>query len=121
MENQLDAAIVVRPGGGTRVGNVEFLARSEDTARFNLSIVEIRAGADGPPPHAHDAEDDAFYVLAGELTIEAGGEKVIATPGTFVLIPPGVVHTFSNHTGEPASVLNVHAPAGFDRRLREDG
>ena len=34
-------AVVVRPGEGERVGNVEFLARSEDTPRFNLALIEI--------------------------------------------------------------------------------
>jgi quercetin dioxygenase-like cupin family protein len=120
MESSPRAPIVVRPGDGERVGNVEFLARSEDTPRVNVATVEIRAGAHGPPAHAHEREDDAFYMLAGELTFEADGETVIATPGTFVLIPPGVVHTFANHTAEPARFLNIHAPAGFDRRLRED-
>jgi hypothetical protein len=29
----------------------------------------------------------------------------------------GVNHTFRNPLDRPARVLNVHAPAGFDRRL----
>ena len=34
--------VVVRPGDGRRVGNVEFLARSADTPRFNLAIITIQ-------------------------------------------------------------------------------
>ncbi len=60
-------ATVVPPGEGLRVGNVEFLALSEDTPRFNLSIITVA-------PNRH---------------------------------------------GRPA-VVNIHAPAGFDRRLRSD-
>lgn len=112
--------IVVPPGEGARVGNVEFLARSEDTPRFNLATIEIAPGADGPEAHSHEAEDDSFYILAGELTFEVEGETVVAPAGTFVLVPPGVVHTFANRTTEPVRMLNVHAPAGFDRRLLED-
>jgi hypothetical protein len=33
--------IVVRPGEGHRVGNVEFLARTADTPRFTFAIIEI--------------------------------------------------------------------------------
>ncbi len=36
--------IVVREGEGHVVGNVEFLARSADTPRFNFAIIEIAAG-----------------------------------------------------------------------------
>ena len=65
-------------------------------------------------------EDDVFYVLDGELTFDVGHGEVAAPAGTFVLVPPGVEHTFANRTAEPVRVLNIHAPAGFDRRLMGD-
>ena len=113
-------AIVVRPGGGHRVGNVEFLARSADTPRFNLAVIEIQPHRGGPPIHAHAAEDDAFYILEGELTFTADGEEVVAGPGTFVLVPPGVEHTFANRSDAVVRIVNIHAPAGFDLRLEAD-
>lgn len=110
-------AIVVAPGTGTRVGNVEFLALSESTERFNLSVITVAPGRDGPPPHVHRDEDDAFYVLDGELRFVVDGEEVLAPAGTFVLVLPGAEHTFANRTSSPVRMLNIHAPAGFDRRL----
>ena len=112
--------VVVPPGAGERVGNVEFLARTDDTPRFNLAIITIAPHRDGPPPHAHADEDDSFYLLEGELVFEVDGEEIAAPAGTFVLVPPGVRHTFRNDGDRPARFVNVHAPAGFDRRLRED-
>ncbi|HET7368263.1 MAG TPA: cupin domain-containing protein [Gaiella sp.] len=112
--------VVVRPGAGHRVGNVEFLARTADTPRFNLAIVTIQPRRHGPPIHVHQAEDDAFYMLDGELVFAADGAEVVAGPGTFVLVPPGVEHTFENRTDEVARFVNVHAPAGFDLRLEAD-
>lgn len=109
--------VVVRPGEGRRVGNVELLARSEDTPRFNLSVITIQPHRKGPEMHAHDAEDDAFYMLDGELTFVVDGEETVAGPGTFVLVPPHVLHTFANHGDTAARFINVHAPAGFDLRL----
>jgi mannose-6-phosphate isomerase-like protein (cupin superfamily) len=101
---------------------VEFLALSEHTPRFNASIITMAPHRHGPPSHVHDDEDDAFYVLDGELTfLLAGGAEVAAPAGTFVLVPPGVEHTFENRTDAPVRILNVHAPAGFDLRLRERG
>ena len=67
-------AVVVSLGEGHRVGNIEFLARSADTPRFNLALIEIQPYSGGPPPHQHAAEDDAFYILAGELTFGVEGE-----------------------------------------------
>ena len=109
-------AIVVRPGEGARVGNVEFLARTKDTPRFTFGIIDFAAGRE-LEAHVHHDEDDAFYILEGELTFVLGDEEVAAPAGTFVLVPPGVEHGFRNDGAEPVRILNIHAPAGFDRRI----
>ena len=111
---------MVRPGEGQRVGNVEFLARTEDTPRFNLALVTIGPHREGPEMHVHPEEDDSFFVLEGELTFVLADAEVRADAGTFVLVPPGVAHTFANRGDAVVRVLNVHAPAGFDLRLQED-
>ena len=111
-----DRPIVIPPGRGHRVGNVEFLARTTDTPRFNFGIIEIAAGRE-LEAHVHAEEDDAFYILQGELTFTYGGEEAAAPPGTFVLVPPGVEHGFRNDGAIPVRMLNIHAPAGFDRRI----
>ena len=116
----VERAVIVPPGEGHRVGNVEFLARTKDTPRFNLSLITIQPHRDGPPIHQHAAEDDSFYMLDGELTFIVDDEEVVAGPGTFVLVPPEVPHSFANRGDEPARFVNVHAPAGFDLRLAGD-
>ena len=113
---QQPSAIVVRPGQGSRVGNVEFLARTTDTPRFNCGIIDFAPGRE-LEAHVHPDEDDAFYILEGELTFVLGGEDVPAPAGTFVLVPPGVEHGFRNDGAAPVRILNIHAPAGFDRRI----
>jgi mannose-6-phosphate isomerase-like protein (cupin superfamily) len=111
--------IVIPAGQGHRLGNVEFLARTADTPRFNVGIIEIAAGR-VLEEHVHGEEDDAFYILDGELTFTFGDETATATPGTFVLVPPGVEHGFRNDGVIPVRMLNIHAPAGFDRRIGLD-
>lgn len=113
----VERAVLVRPGEGLRFGNIEFLARSADTPRFNLGIITMAANREGPELHSHADEDDSFYVLEGELTFMVDGDEAVAGPGTFVLVPPGVPHTFANRSDRPARMLNVHAPAGFDVRI----
>jgi mannose-6-phosphate isomerase-like protein (cupin superfamily) len=112
-------AVVVPPGEGHRVGNAEFLARTVDTPRFTFGIIEIAAGR-AVEEHVHHDEDDAFYILEGEMTFTVEGEDVAAPPGTFVLVPPDVSHGFRNDGAVPVRMLNIHAPAGFDRRIGLD-
>jgi mannose-6-phosphate isomerase-like protein (cupin superfamily) len=108
--------IVVPPGQGHRVGNVEFLARTVDSPRFTFGIIEIQPGR-VLEAHVHAGEDDAFYILEGEMIFMFGSEETAAPPGTFVLVPPGIEHAFRNDGAVPVRMLNIHAPAGFDRRI----
>ena len=108
--------VIVPPGEGVRYGNVEFLAGSDDTPRFTLAVIEIAAGRH-LEAHVHVDEDDAFYITDGELTFHFGDRTVRAPAGTFVLVPPGVSHAFTNAGDGPVRMLNIHAPAGFDRRV----
>ena len=61
--------------------------------------------------------DGGLYILDGEMTFTFGATSVPAPPGTFVLVPPGVEHGFRNDGAQPVRMLNIHAPAGFDRRI----
>ena len=108
--------VVVPPGAGHRVGNVEFLARTADTPRFTFGIIEIQPGRE-LEAHVHADEDDSFYILQGEMTFLLDSGEVAAPPGTFVLVPPGNAHGFRNDGDTPVRMINVHAPAGFDRRI----
>jgi quercetin dioxygenase-like cupin family protein len=98
--------IVVAPGEGHRVGNVEFLARTVDTPRFTFGIIEIAPGRE-LEQHVHADEDDAFYIVEGEMTFLFGEERAAALPGTFVLVPPGVEHGFRNDGDRPVRMLNI--------------
>jgi mannose-6-phosphate isomerase-like protein (cupin superfamily) len=51
------------------------------------------------------------------MTFLLTDREVAAPPGTFVLVPPGVEHGFRNDGEQPVRMLNIHAPAGFDRRI----
>jgi mannose-6-phosphate isomerase-like protein (cupin superfamily) len=112
--------VVIPPGQGHHHGNVEFLARTADTPRFTFGIIEIQPGR-VLEAHVHVDEDDAFYILEGEMTFMLGERDVAAPPGTFVLVPPGVEHGFRNDGDVPVRMLNLHAPAGFDRRIGYPG
>ncbi len=81
------------------------------------------AGERGPEPHIHRRHVDAFFVIDGELEFQVRPEltPVRARAGSFVLVPPLVVHTFANTSGATATWLNFHAPStGFLAYVRGD-
>jgi quercetin dioxygenase-like cupin family protein len=66
----------------------------------------------GPPPHIHHFEEESFYLLQGTLTIQAAGRTYQASPGDFVHIPKGTVHSFRNDGKVDAKMLVTVTPAG---------
>jgi mannose-6-phosphate isomerase-like protein (cupin superfamily) len=67
----------------------------------------------GPGAHSHD-EDDIFYVLEGVMDFLVDDRWVQAPPGSFVLVPGGVTHSFRNTGDERAGALNFGVPGGFE-------
>jgi quercetin dioxygenase-like cupin family protein len=111
----LDEPITLGPGEGELVRTTVIKSDRPDLDLFELAVAP-GAGAD---LHFHKLQSDAFYVLEGELEFRVGEETVRGTAGTFVLAPPGVHHAFRNTGTATARVLNLHAPGGFARYLRE--
>jgi quercetin dioxygenase-like cupin family protein len=83
-------------------------------ALLDTTWTRHEAGERGAEPHVHHQHTDSFYVLEGELTFRIGPhlERVTAPAGTFVAVPPNVIHAFDNDSSERACFLNVHAPSG---------
>ena len=105
--------MVIPPGQGVRTGNLEFLGLSEHSPRLNVGVITMAPNAHGPESHVHADEDDVFYILDGELTFELDEGDVAAPTGTFVLVPPGVKHTFRNALDRPTRVLNATNPSRY--------
>jgi quercetin dioxygenase-like cupin family protein len=66
------------------------------------------------PPHTHTREDECAFVLEGELTLDVGGEIVVAPVGSYVVKPRGVPHALCNTGTEPVWVMEVLTPGGFE-------
>ena len=63
------------------------------------------------PYHLHHAEDEAFYVLEGELTVIRDGEQIVAGPGSYIFLPRGAPHGFRTSSDKDSRVL-IHAIPG---------
>ena len=117
-------AVVLLPGQGERIETgaiTTIMKATADTTggAFSLSEGTIPAGMSGPPPHAHRRTTDTYYVLEGTLRVTVGGRELDAPAGSYILVPPGVVHTFANPSAEPTRILNLNAPGGWEHYLRD--
>ncbi|MBV9933052.1 MAG: cupin domain-containing protein [Actinobacteria bacterium] len=66
---------------------------AETTGAYSLTEHVVTA-ASNPPMHVQTDEEEAFYILDGEVEFEVDGEVVTATPGTYALVARGAAHTF---------------------------
>lgn len=95
-------------------------ARAEDTGGA-LGLVEgsFYRGF-GPPLHVHTREDEALYVLEGDIRIRQGQDEFVAGPGTWIWGPRRVPHTFKVES-ESARALVIVTPGGFERMFEDGG
>lgn len=94
---------------------------SDKDAAGHFALVETLAfRATEPPLHIHHREDEAWYILDGQMTFYVADESIEARTGSFVFAPMGIPHTFTVDV-EPTRVLVFASPAGFEHFALELG
>ena len=94
---------------------------AETAGAFSLWEDVVPPGA-GAPPHTHDREDEAFYVLSGEIQVEFEGEAAPhrVGPGGFFFGARHRRHGYRNVGDRPARVLVLCTPScGLDQMFAE--
>ncbi len=115
---------VLRPDSGERVAwpglGVRFMIDGDQTdGRFSLIEHPIAPRALAAPTHVHEREDEYSFVLEGRVGFQLGDESLVAGPGELVFKPRRIPHAFWNAGDEPARVLELISPAGFEDYFRE--
>lgn len=88
---------------------------TSEQSNGTLTAVEFLAPKNfGPPLHRHDAEDELFYILDGELWLSSGDVEAVHGEGAVAWLPRGLPHTFQVRS-ETARVLVVSTSSGFER------
>jgi mannose-6-phosphate isomerase-like protein (cupin superfamily) len=99
---------------------VRFMIDGDETAqRFSLVEHPMSPRALAAPLHLHTREDEYSFVLEGRMGALLGDEVVEAGPGDLVFKPRDQWHTFWNAGDEPCRILEIIAPAGFERFFQE--
>jgi quercetin dioxygenase-like cupin family protein len=99
---------------------VRFMIDGEEAdRRFSLVEHPMSARALAAPIHRHAREDEYSYVLEGSIGALLGDSVVIGKPGDLIFKPRNQWHTFWNASDEPARILEIISPAGFEKFFHE--
>ena len=115
-----ESLIVVPPHSGVEIWPGEWKLRGTES-NAGYSVVEIRVTtlpAGARAAHVHTREDEAWYVIEGELSFRVGTRAASAGPGTFVFARRNIPHTYKV-TKVPARYLLIASPAGLEQLFAE--
>jgi quercetin dioxygenase-like cupin family protein len=113
--------LVIPQGYGDRIEDSPFLQKvpgSQTDGRFFLMEATM-APREIVMPHTHTREDEFNYVFRGEIGARVGDQEVTVKAGSFLFKPRGIPHAIWNPTDEPAIVLEIISPAGFEQFFAE--
>ena len=115
-------AVHVPAGQGSTTwfaGDTYTIKASADSTSGSLGLVEATVPpGGGPVAHTHSRNDEAFYVLSGELEILDGSCTFVARAGDFVFILRGIRHRFKNTGVHGARLLFMFTPGGVEGVFR---
>lgn len=92
-------------------GNFEALRKpltpTSDACNLGCSFYRLEAGKTAFPAHHHSGNDEAIYMLSGEMTLRLGEDKHTLKKGDYVTFPAGngIAHQVSNPNSKPADFL----------------
>ena len=118
------APTIVGPADGESVTlqtiGVRFMIPGADSdTRFSLVEHPMPPRGLAAPLHRHNREDEYSFILEGRMGALLGDDVVEAGPGDLVYKPRGQWHTFWNAGDEPARILEMISPAGFEQFFAE--
>jgi quercetin dioxygenase-like cupin family protein len=92
---------------------------AETQGAFSQVEVDDPQGC-APPMHIHHGEEETFYVVEGEVTVFADGERVDLEAGDYAFVPRGVDHAYIVRS-ERARMLITFSPSGFEQFFVQEG
>jgi len=100
------------------LGTLTFVKSAGETGAFCL-IEQLLPPGFATPYHVHHLEDEAFYILEGELAVVSDSKWQKVGPGAYIFAPREIPHGIKVEGNSPARVLILCAPAGFEQFVIE--
>src|SRR5688500_17940192 len=95
----MNGSVIVGPGQGDArhvLGSIDTVKLQSTQTGGRLAAIEWEEpNGGGPPLHVHTKEDEAYYVLSGEVTFFIGEETIEAPAGTLIFAPRGIAHSWT--------------------------
>ena len=101
------------------LGVISKLSGEDSGGAFAIVEHPLEPGALAAPMHTHTNEDEISYVIEGEVGVRIGDQEMVARAGAYIVKPRGIPHTFWNAGDSKARLLEIIAPAGFERYFEE--
>src|SRR5580765_1957487 len=101
-------------------GRMTVKAGGAETGHAFAQIESFDPRGTATPLHVHHNEDEAFYVVEGEVTVLVGGERIDLGAGDYLFAPRDVPHT-TIVTSESARYITTISPAGLEDLFVELG
>ncbi|MDR7276492.1 cupin domain-containing protein [Catenuloplanes atrovinosus] len=103
-------------------GDIYTIKATRHDTNGSLALIDaVVPPGGGPIAHAHTDEDEAFFLLDGELEFLDGDRTFIGEPGSFVFIPRGRRHRFRNVGTTDVRTLFLFTPGGPEDLFVEGG
>ena len=89
------------------------LSGTDTGGAYCLLEVSVAPGI-GVPRHTHTREDEAYFVLTGELEVTVGEKIHVLRPGDTLLAPRNIPHEVRNSGSMENHFLLMFSPSGFE-------
>jgi uncharacterized cupin superfamily protein len=125
MSTELRKTRLIGPQDGEYAGKPgvlhdRFLINGSETAgRFAMVEHLLPPRALAAPLHRHKNEDEYSFILEGTVGALLGDEEVFGAAGVLIFKPRGQWHTFWNAGENPARILEIISPGGFEQAFRD--
>jgi quercetin dioxygenase-like cupin family protein len=93
------------------------LSGADTGGEYCLLEVSLASGM-GVPRHTHTREDEAYYVLSGELEVVVEDETFVLRAGDTLIAPRDIPHQLRNSGDAENHYLLVFSPSGFEEFLK---
>jgi mannose-6-phosphate isomerase-like protein (cupin superfamily) len=92
---------------------------STSASQDGLSVLEHRMPyGSSAPLHLHRTEDELFHILEGEYRVKVQDQEQRVGPGTILLAPKGVPHTYRVESPQGGRCLTITVRGDFERFVR---